>query len=100
MSKFNVSVVTAVTALFVSSGAMAATIQPVAGQGPYFSQSVAMNGMTTRASVEAQAATWKPAAGQHSAWSPAKTPDDPWTRDAVEAQAAAHRPIAGQMTSE
>jgi hypothetical protein len=98
MSKFNASIVAAVAALFVSGGAMAATLQPAAGNLPFVNTPVASS-TVTRSAVEAQAATHMPAAGQHSAWALQDPAQSTLTRSAVEAQAATDEPAAGNQNT-
>lgn len=94
MTKFNASIVAAAAALFVSGGAMAATLQPAAGNLPFVNTPVAASTLT-RSAVEAQATVNRPAAGQHSAWALQDPAQSTLTRSAVEAQAAADEPAAG-----
>lgn len=61
MIKFNTALVAA--ALLISGSAMAASVQPVAGNLPAYNQPVSTVSTTERSAVEAQAAAHRPAAG-------------------------------------
>ena len=69
MTKFNAFVATAVAAMFVAGGAMAATtVQPAAGEAPFMHETtVSTHSTLTRAVVEGQAAQYMPASGQSNA---------------------------------
>lgn len=61
MIKFNTALVAA--ALLISGSAMAASVQPIAGNLPAYNQPVSTVSTTERSAVEAQAAAQRPAAG-------------------------------------
>ena len=89
MTKFNAFVATAVAAVFVSGGAMAAALQPAAGEAPFMHEiAIRTNPTLTRAAVEAQAVQHMPADGQYSAQRAAPAAPSTLTRSEVEGQVA------------
>lgn len=101
MTKLNTILAGVAAALFLSSGAMAASLQPAAGEAPFFNEAPVSTSSTTRSVVEAQVAASRPLSGnlpitsQVAATDPAST----LTRAEVSAQAAAFHPAAGQMSA-
>jgi hypothetical protein len=102
MTKLNTTLAAVAAALFMSSGAMAASLQPAAGDAPFFSE-VPMNTSTlTRSAVEAQAAASRPVAGElpvASQFAANSNTSDPLTRAQVRVEAAAGQPAAGEMSA-
>ncbi|TAN12106.1 MAG: hypothetical protein EPN34_05380 [Burkholderiaceae bacterium] len=101
MTKLNTTLAAVAAALFMSSGAMAASLQPAAGDAPFFSE-VPMNTSTlTRSAVEAQAVASRPVAGEFPVASQfaANNTSDPLTRAQVRVEAAAGQPAAGEMSA-
>lgn len=96
MTKFNTSIAIAVAALFLSGSAMAASLQPAAGNLPFASEP-AVAGMLARSAVEAGAVAHVPAAGQNSAAALVGASDGMLSRSEVAAQASASQPAAGEQ---
>lgn len=97
-----ISIAAVAGALFVSSAAMAATLQPAAGEAPFMDQYTATSTQDslTRSQVEQQAAAAFPASGNAPFVAAVASNDpDPLSRAQVEAQAAANFPAAGQASA-
>lgn len=101
MTKLNTILAAVAAALFMSGGAMAASLQPAAGEAPFFNEAPVSTSTVTRSAVEAQASAARPAAGNLPITSrvAANDPASTLTRAEVRAQAAAFHPAAGQMSA-
>ena len=64
MSKLNVMLPAAIAGLIFAGSAAAASLQPAAGEAPFFNEPVAASSSVSRADVEAQAAAHMPASGE------------------------------------
>ncbi|TAN13144.1 MAG: hypothetical protein EPN34_02430 [Burkholderiaceae bacterium] len=94
MIKFNTALVAA--ALLISGSAMAASIQPLAGNLPAYNQTVNTSSATARSAVEAQAAAQRPVAGNIPFIARTASSDvQVAARSGVVAEAVAQRPAAG-----
>lgn len=98
MIKFNTAL--AAAALLISGSAMAASIQPAAGNFSAVSQPVAVTSTTERGAVEAQAATQRPVAGNIPFVARTASNDVQVARSGVIAEAAAQQPAAGNAPYE
>lgn len=97
MTKLSTIISAVATALLMSSGAMAASLQPAAGEAPFFDEPVATSSTLTRAEVIAAAVANPPAAGEAAqSVEPTQTAST-LTRAQVLAEAAANPPAAGEM---
>lgn len=96
MSKFNTIATAIAAALFVSTGAVAASAQPAAGEQPEFN-TVSTQSDTTRSAVEAEAAAELPADGQASAHPDAAAPASTLTRAQVEAEVSQEEAAKGEF---
>lgn len=67
MTKFNASIAAVSAALLLSGNAFAASLQPAAGEGPFFDEQPVLASTVDRAQVLADAARQMPAAGEQSA---------------------------------
>lgn len=95
MIKFNTALVAA--ALLISGGAMAASVQPVAGNAPYFSQPAAMGSAIERSAVEAQAVAQRPVAG-NLPFVAQTAPVGVWqARSTVTGEALVRPPVVGDL---
>lgn len=101
MTKLNTTLAVVAAALFMSSGAMAATLQPAAGEAPFFNEVPTTSSTLTRSAVEAQAVATPPVAGQLPLTSQFAANDSAstLTRAQVRMEAAASHPAAGQMSA-
>lgn len=97
-----ISIAAVASALLMSAGAMAATLQPAAGEAPFMDQLVATAPSTlTRSQVEQQAAAAFPVSGNTPfVASLASHGTDPLTRAQVEAQAVLSLPASGQASAQ
>ena len=104
MSKLNITVPAVVASLLFAGSAMAASLQPAAGEAPFFDAPVVTSNVS-RADVAAQAAAHTPAAGEMSTTADMAQPESVFTRAQVRedtAEAAAelgHFPAASGMNS-
>ena len=64
MTKFNASIAAAAAALLLSGNAFAASLQPAAGEGPFFNEQPTVSSSLQRADVRADASGHMPAAGE------------------------------------
>ncbi|MCK9516939.1 MAG: hypothetical protein WCZ18_06655 [Ottowia sp.] len=88
MSRIHTIIASAAAALLISGTAMAASLQPSAGEAPFFDGQAASSSTLTRAAVEAEAAAQRPAAGEMSAVA---------VRPAIAAPARIHAVQTGDM---
>lgn len=105
MSKLNITLPAVIATLFVAGGAMAASLQPAAGEQPYFSEPVIASSTVSRAEVAAQAAAHTPAAGEMTATADAADTGNTISRAQIRNETAAaaselgHFPAASGMQS-
>ena len=66
MTKLNLAIPAAIAGLVFAGSAAAASLQPAAGEAPFFNDAVATSGVS-RADVTAQAVAHMPAAGEMTA---------------------------------
>ncbi|MCK9516328.1 MAG: hypothetical protein WCZ18_01555 [Ottowia sp.] len=105
MSKLNVTLPAIIASLFVAGGATAASLQPAAGEQPYFNEPVVASSTVSRAEVAAQAAAQMPAAGEMTATADVADSGSTVTRAQVRDETAAaaselgHFPAASGMHS-
>lgn len=64
MTKVNASIATIAAAVLLSGNAFAGTVQPVAGEGPFFNDVPVASSTLQRAEVRADAARHQPASGE------------------------------------
>ena len=100
MTKFNASIAAAAAALLLSGNAFAASLQPAAGEGPFFNEQPTVSSSLQRADVRADALGHMPASGEFANHAEAPRADSATTRAEVRQQtreAIAHgfRPAAG-----
>lgn len=88
MSKLNITLPAAVAGLLLAGSAMAASLQPAAGEQPLFNEPVVAGSTVSRADVAAQAAAQLPAAGEMTATADAVQPQSTLTRAQVRQETA------------
>lgn len=74
MTKFNASIAAISAALLLSGNAFAASLQPAAGEGPFFNDAPVVASTVSRAEVRADAARQLPASGELSAQAAPEAP--------------------------
>lgn len=94
MSRIHTIIASATAALLISGTAMAGSLQPSAGEAPFFDGQAASSSTLTRAAVEAEAAAQRPAAGEMTAVAvhPADT-----VRTRLHAVQTGGMPVSGDM---
>ena len=91
MTKFNASIAAVAAAVLLSGNAFAASLQPAAGEGPFFNETALAASSVQRADVRADAARQLPAAGELSALA---APAAPTAMSRAEVRAATRDAIA------
>ena len=100
MTKFNASIAAAAAAVLLSGNAFAASLQPAAGEGPFFNETALAASSVQRQDVMADAARHMPAAGEmntQAAPAAASTVTRAQVREATrDAIAHGYRPASGE----
>ena len=91
MTKFNASIAAAAAAVLLSGNAFAASLQPAAGEGPFFNETALAASSVQRQDVRADAVRHLPAAGELSAQA---APAAPTAMSRAEVRAATREAIA------
>lgn len=88
MSKLNIAVPAAIVGLVFAGTAAAASLQPAAGEAPFFNEPVTTVSSVSRADVAAQVAGHLPAAGEQAATASVNEDASMLTRAQVRQQTA------------